>query len=152
MSRKIQLEPTHGYAWRIIGIASDSAIWKLCFELNSALGINLKAIAFDPDSDPGLDTNSLPSLFRDTQIRATLQPVECYEDMDSFPRREYVLLQPQKASLPAEVRAFSFFLVVRTPLEDVSVSDSTLQQLNSLEVVRSAVDLTHQKNLKNALL
>ncbi len=136
----------------MFGIASDVAIWKLCYEINNLLSLNLQAIALPESFDDPTHLTNLPSLFLDTQIPTTLRPVAYYEDMDTVPLQEFMVFAPTKSKLPAEAKAFSFFFVVRSALISANFVPDLLQKLNAIEFIRSVVDLSDLKNLKNSLL
>lgn len=153
MAKRVHIKGAFEYENLVIGIASDQRIWKLCFEVNKALSINLVGNRFQaemiPEEAPA--PNAPESLFEDDTFPPPSRSLIYYEDTESQRGHEYILCEIEPIQLPKAAKAFRYFLLIRavdTPAPNI---DAILLQLHALESVRSAVDITHVKNIKSLL-
>lgn len=135
----------------MIGIASHERIWKLCFEVNRLLDLNLRERESEPpppEPEPP-QASLLPPLKRPHESA----PLEAYEDAETLPQVECLLCTANRRSLPPAARPFPFFLVLHFR-ENATLPWETseiLARLQTSEAVISAVDLSHIKHIKQVL-
>ncbi len=154
LTKRVHIEGADDDDDQLIGIASDERIWKLCFEVNNSLKINLidrgLPPPLSPDSPPPEGTK-LTSLFQPGRGGKNTRNLTYYEDTESFRGREFVLCSLEARQLPKEAKAFRYFLLIRAVEVPPPETETLLQQLNELPSVRSAVDITHFKNIKSLI-
>lgn len=126
--RKNHIETESGVPPIVLGLASNERIWKLCWEINQALNLNISAGTDDGSGTPARDI---------------------YADTESDPKHDYFLLEnnapPKKLS--AKAKTFRFFLVVR-PIEKEEFDLKTLlNPLSEIDIVSLAVDLSAEKDI-----
>lgn len=114
----------------VVGIASNERAWKLTFDLNQALGIQLEA-----DSEgigPG---------------RAA------YVDADSDPDYDYLMVENSfpVRKVPRIARQFRFWLVLRPKRDAESPLRDLIQNLGQVASVSLAHDLSEVDELKKLL-
>jgi hypothetical protein len=153
LAKRVHIKGAFDYRYQVIGVASDQRIWKLCFEVNKALNINLVGAehphGFQTDSPS--DSPPADSLFQSDAFLPSSRSSIYYEDTESQRGREYTLCEIDAAQLPKALKAFRYFLLIRAIDSPLAPIDGILQQLLSLKSVRSAIDVTHVKNIKSLL-
>ncbi|MEL6590923.1 MAG: hypothetical protein AAFQ68_12615 [Bacteroidota bacterium] len=154
MTKRVHIQGAHDYDESIIGIASDEKVWKLCFEINNLLEINLLEKGLSSEDDPRtqeIEKAEEDSLFTRKSLSPIKRPLRNYEDTNSDRGREFALFAIKSADLPATIRAFRYFLLIRAidppPPDLVSI----VSKLNSSALIRSAVDLSNVKNIKSLI-
>ncbi len=116
----------------VIGIASNERIWKLCWELNKELDLNLTTGSRD-------------------LIQAGAG--EFYLDQESFPNFEYCLLENnfKKKSQTALARQFRYWLVIKPYQEAVPEIEAIMGNLKEISSISLAVDLSKEKEINKIL-
>lgn len=154
MTKRVHIQGAHDYDDFIIGIASDEKVWKLCFEINNLLGISLLEKDLPDEEDGGgkeIKEGKEDSLFTPKSLSPIKRPLRNYEDTNSSRGREYALFAIKSADLPATIRAFRYFLLIRATDPPPPDLVSTVRKLNSSALIRSAVDLSNVKNIKSLI-
>ncbi|MEZ4829524.1 MAG: hypothetical protein R3C61_25055 [Bacteroidia bacterium] len=154
MTKRIDIQNLFDYQYVVIGIASNDHIWKLCYEINRQLGLNLTERELDEgktEENASSDTTST-GLFDATDLSFGDRPLAYYEDMISDSRYEYILRKPDPNYLPKEARPFRFFFLVRTHDNPLPESADLIGRLSLSASVLSAVDISHIKNIKQLVL
>lgn len=146
MAKRIHIPQEAGETLIVFGIASDEPIWKLCWEINSVLGLSLSARSgADTATDhPATHEQDTPQLFEQS---GTAQPAALYEDPDSFAPAEIFLMPTPPEQLSRNIRPFRYLLALRSPGAYAGNVLPLLARLPALDFVKSAVDLSHIKSL-----
>ena len=154
MAKRIQIQKEDDYHYQIIGIASDERIWKVCYEINNLLKLRLKARPLDyaiPHDDTDLSENQ-QILFEQMEESGGLEDSRYYEDIETNKRVEYALfVQPVRSSLPKETKPFRYFFLIRSADQSPQDTGQIINALGSSTVIRSAVDITHIKQIKKLI-
>lgn len=146
--KRIEITEGLDYQYIAVGIASNERIWKLCYEINQSMGINLSEKEQKPPVSSEKPARTSPSLFDPGAISKEDRPLDYYEDMTSKPPLEYILRKPDTTQLPKETRPFRFFLLIRSVSGPVPEAREVIMQLSSASAVLSAVDISHIRNIK----
>lgn len=151
MARKVYIEQSFDYQLLVIGIASTERVWKLCHEVNRALGISLQESRSEHPGGPAEPpaTDSPEGLFGQEAPGGAAGPY--YEDHSSHPEWEYALAALPAARLPREARAFRYALLVRCAGTAAPDPDDLIARLSTAPAVLSAMDLSQVKNIKSLL-
>ena len=154
MTKRVKIEYSFDCQFTGIGIASDERIWKLCFEINQSLGINLKKWDSYPDfaEKKPTETTENQLLFEDDFTPQNASPDNYYIDTTSNSRIEYILCRPKRGLVPREVRMFRFFFFARSLKYPLPQADEIAFCINQISIVLSAIDISHIKNIKNLAL
>ncbi|GAB4426046.1 MAG: hypothetical protein OHK0039_43920 [Bacteroidia bacterium] len=156
MPRKVRIQSTEDEAIVFIGIASDERIWKLCHALNQLLGLNLLPLE-PPDTPATQDKQSPDKTYQPLLLDMPAAPPDeqsyIYEDNQSHVPLEFVLCAGNRSTLPQEARPFSAFLVIHYPHLPFPGwnPDRLLPLLNQSDLILSAVDISHLKNINQIL-
>lgn len=154
MTKRVHIEGAYDYDEYIIGIASDERVWKLCFELNNILNINMlddRNLTIEDATENDNDPQNVDLLFEAKALKPVKQSLQYYEDTNSIRGREFALFVADNANLPKTIRAFRYFLLIRIidpPPPDLTV---LVEQLNGSALVRSAVNISNVKNIKSLI-
>lgn len=129
--KNIKIEPDS--TGIVLGIASNERIWKLCWEINQTMQINLSEASRELDASAG---------------------TEVYADCDSSESFDYFLVENngRLKGVPKEAKPFRFWIMVRPKGEREADHSSILQQLKTNPSVSLATDLSNNQELKKALL
>lgn len=151
--KRVQIYERFDYQGIVIGIASDERIWKVCFEINESLAVNLKENTRNYDILLNeVDTDSPdPSLFHATESPQENRPVLFYEDVETNEDCAFYLFKPEATGLPKEIRSFRYLLAIQALTPSLPEPANILEKLNKLTTVRSAVDISHIKSIKHLL-
>ena len=104
-----------------------------------------------PFDDTDLSENQ-QMLFDQTEDKGRQEEERYYEDTETNKRIEYALfLQPARSSLPTETKPFRFFFLIRSADQSPQDTQKIIEQLGQSEVIRSAVDITHIKQIKQLI-
>lgn len=116
----------------VIGLASIDRIWKVCWNLNQALGLDLST---------GI------------QEVGTVRGPEIYADHESSNDFDYLLLEnPAKGKkVSARANQFRFWLVLKPKREAEPALETLLATLNQVENVSLAMDLSQEKDIKKLI-
>ena len=110
MAKRVKIKGAFEYQYYVIGIASDERIWKLCFEINNSLTINL--LQSDREEKKETEetvTNTENPLFGEEDLTQHNRGPAYYEDTQTDPSREYVLTTADRSNLPKSAKAFPYF-------------------------------------------
>lgn len=155
LTKRIDIQDIFDYQCVVIGLASNERIWKLCYEVNLHLGLNLAEKELEQGKTGGENSppNTLPQgLFEPLDFTPDDRPLAYYEDLYTDPRFEFILRKPDPALLPKEARPFRFFFLVRAHDGPLPEPADLIERLNKSSVVLSAVDISHIKNIKQLVL
>ena len=133
----------------VLGIATDVRSWKLCYELNQILGIQLRNAGdsgFFPDTGQEQEAREPELLFDQPPVSP-----EQFEDHDSFPHTEFILYSKETQKLPAETRPFRFFLLIRSESGQFSTPEELAARLIESTYIASVVNFSDNKNLQSLL-
>lgn len=116
----------------VIGLASIDRIWKVCWNLNQQLGLNLST---------GI------------QEVGVVRGPEIYADQETSTDFEYLLFENPAKGKKASARAnqFRFWLVLKPKREAEPELDGLLAILNQVENVSLAMDLSQEKDIKKLI-
>ncbi len=149
MAKRIEFSHTTDFQDLVIGIATDVRSWKLCYELNQILGLQLRNTDHPHPKEPIPDQDPEYSLLPPDSAGPFVE--EFYEDHDSFPSREVVLYSKDPQNIPAEARPFRFFLLIRSEIGQQTLPGALLSALGQSPLITSAVDLSSIKQLQHLL-
>jgi hypothetical protein len=153
--KRIHIDDPLEKHYMLIGIASDERIWKLCWEINQELKINLRKV--DPEAFLGEKAEgdeapeAAPRLFEPSQMPPNDTFPEYYEDAESDSRYEYALFANDRRISPKKVRPFSYFLLIRYGNTTAPHADQLLETLRHTPAIRSAADITGVENINDIL-
>ncbi|MEO0469357.1 MAG: hypothetical protein AAF206_07050 [Bacteroidota bacterium] len=135
----------------LIGIASDERIWKVCYEINNILTINLiENNTLSTASTESTDAHETPTgLFSKQSDPVRRLPLARYEDHASVARKEFILATFDRSVLPKEAKAFRYLLLIRNETNDAPLADEAIIRLKDSNIIRSAVNLSHVNNIKS---
>lgn len=148
LAKKLTVNEGAGYQDIILGIAADVRSWKLCYELNLILGINLKNTPSEPQVSDVLAPSPLQQQL-DLPTPAFTQ--EYFEDLDSQAQTEFVLCSKDPKKLPPESRPFRFFLLIRSNSATPPETDVMIRRLMKVDVIHSVVNFSDHKHLQHLL-
>ncbi len=161
LGKRIKFSQSLDHQDIVIGIVSDIRSWKLCYQLNQLLHLQLRNVReADFEGDFGLSSGPLnPSLaddsvgvFQDTLFDHSREfTPEMYEDSESFPSQEYLLYTKDPQNLPPEARPFRFFLLIRSESEPQLLATKVLESLQQSPAITFAADLSGDKHLQSLL-
>ncbi|MFK7924196.1 MAG: hypothetical protein AB8H47_19715 [Bacteroidia bacterium] len=154
MTKRVHIEGAHDYDEYIIGIASDERVWKLCFELNNILNINMldeRSSTNEDVKENEINPQNKDLLFETKALESVKRPLQYYEDTNSIRGREFALFVADSTNLPKTVRAFRYFLLLRIIDPPPPDLNKLIELLNGSALVRSAVNITHVKNIKSLI-
>jgi hypothetical protein len=154
LTKRVKIEYSFDYQFIGIGIASNEHIWKLCFEINQTLGINLlnqkDFTNFIPPKKVDIPDNQL--LFQAEKLAQTPSSDNYYIDTTSNSRIEYILCSPERGLIPREARMFRYFFFARSLKYPLPKLDEILLRFNQISIVLSAIDISNIKNIKHLVL
>lgn len=148
--KRVQIQDPREYQSVIIGIATHVRIWKLCFELNLCLGLALSVFEEQELTAENEDVDKEQSLFK-TALSSSQKNV-VYRDLESISGQEYFLHYPPQKRLVKEIQSFAYFLHLRFEKTNTPDLAEILSRINSLDLVVSAIDISHVKNIKSLFL
>lgn len=154
MTRKINIKDLPDDYYKILGINSEEKIWKLSYELNRLLNLNLQRIEKKWEN-PGKEKKSGTDSLFDLQS-GHFQKREAeflYLDEQTFPKYAVVLCAGAGQILPKPARPFRYFLFLRyntTGFEDQEWA-TWMETLKASSVVLTICDLSNLQELKNVL-
>lgn len=132
----------------VLGIATDVRSWKLCYEINHILEINLKNISlFHPNPD---DSTVLSSQER-LNLPTSPYLQERFEDLESVDHTEYILYTKDPQKLPKESKPFRFFLLIRSISALSLEADVMIRRLMKVDIIHSVVNFSDYKHLQHLL-
>ncbi len=154
MSKRVKIEYSFDYQYIGIGIACDEHIWKLCFEINQRLGLNLIEKEENSDFPEKSDDENIVEnlLFREKDLPKVERPLAYYEDSTSHSRIEYILCKPDTDKIPRDARIFRFFFFLRSLSDSLPPAEDIIKQLKQITAVISVVDISHVQNIKNLII
>ncbi len=154
LAKRIHIQEPFEYHHRVLGIASDAHIWKLCWEINQLLELNLvKKEKETPQPEQIKRAEEvLATLFKESDLQPPGGVQHYYEDLESNPNREYTLFESDRSLSPKEAKPFRYFLLILSGEEDKPDLESMITRLNQSEIILSSVDISDIKNIKNILL
>jgi len=126
------IETEAGIPPTIIGIASNERIWKICWEINQVLDLNLTAAR--QNTSPG----KAPDVYHDSGGR----------------ERESCSLFEQSATdkkIPALARKFRFWLVIRPAAGKQNDAGKLLKKLSGISSISLVADLSAEKEINRFL-
>lgn len=128
MAKKNVLDLQHDHPVTVIGIASNEMIWRLCWKVNQALGLNLAA--------------------EDGDVTRVREP-QRYEDYETDPDTDFLLfeqeLKPSQGSRLA--RQFRYWLVVKPKRDVLPGTADLIHRIGTIDVVSMCHDLTAEKDI-----
>jgi hypothetical protein len=148
------------YHYSIIGLASDDPIWKLCWQINQNLNLDLKKGDIEKlygAEDPELASDFTPAienvktLFEGYEFETPQKVVDYYEDLESAPRREFALFEHSLRPSPKEAKVFRYFFLIRSPHDPPGDLEGYLEKLNAIPSILYAVDITGIRNIKQII-
>ncbi|MEM7372249.1 MAG: hypothetical protein AAF587_26765 [Bacteroidota bacterium] len=148
--KRVQIQDPLEYQSVVIGIATHERIWKLCFELNQCLELALtvnEQQELPPDNE-AIEENQ--SLFRMSPDRSKRDVF--YQDLISISGQEFFLHYPPQKRLLPEIQTFAYFLHIRFEKTNTPDLAGILSSINALDLVVSAIDISHVKNIKSLFL
>lgn len=132
----------------ILGIAADVRSWKLCYELNLILEINLKNASYFGQNTENLIVSPVQEeLFLSTSSFIE----ERFEDMESKSHTEFILYTKDPQKLPAESKPFRFFLLIRSITAPSPEADVMIRRLMKVDIIHSVVNFSDYKHLQHLL-
>lgn len=132
----------------ILGIATDARSWKLCYEINHILEINLKNTShFYPNSE----NPTLPASREVLNLPVDPFFQERFEDVESVAHTEYLLYTKDPQKLPKESKPFRFFLLIRSISVLSPVADIMIRRLMKVDIIHSVVNFSDYKHLQHLL-
>ncbi len=148
MAKLIQINSDSSDNYRLIGIASDERIWKLCHEINMSLGIEMKRVDTSLPVEKPISVE--PNLFQDASEE---MPDEhpYYEDIDSEAGFTYSLFTNKHTISPKKVRAFRYFFLIRDEGNADIRIEEILKMLHTSPSIRTAVDISDATNLNEII-
>ncbi|MCB9231289.1 MAG: hypothetical protein H6581_06490 [Bacteroidia bacterium] len=114
----------------VFGVASNEKIWKLCWEINQELELNLAAES--------------PEFAGER---------EGYSDRETDSNFEYFLLENNRndKKIPRMAREFRFWFIIK-PLKDLTPDLPKLKaSLNKIAVISLAIDLSSQQDINKLI-
>lgn len=122
---KLDYEPS----MTVLGVASNDKVWKVCWKINQQLGLNLSS------SEEGMARLTGPELYRD-------------EESDSD--FEYLFFENtfQSRKVPPLARQFRFWLAIKAKRDEEPSVEEVLRQLQEIDAVSLARDLSQEKDIK----
>lgn len=154
MPKRVYIEAADDFLFHVIGIASDERIWKLCWSINQHLGLNL--VRHEPDSETSAAAEQASSpphapLFPIQKLGSRPWLKEYYEDIEAEGGLEYALFANEPTISPKIVRAFRYFLLIRSRKESSFDRTKVVQTLNNVDIILTAVDITEVENINNII-
>ncbi|MFM2376642.1 MAG: hypothetical protein RLZZ165_1739 [Bacteroidota bacterium] len=116
----------------VIGIASNDMVWRLCWKLNQALGINLATAEDD--------------------LAQTRVPI-LYADDESDPEFDYIFFENvlKRSQGTKLATTFRFWLVVKGKKDRRAETDALVRVISEIDIVSMALNLTDEKDIKKLL-
>ncbi|MEM6630715.1 MAG: hypothetical protein AAF694_13630 [Bacteroidota bacterium] len=134
----------------LLGIASDERIWKLCWEINQLLEIDMKAVereVHDTKTEPFQEWTVDHKLFS----FSTEEDNIFYQDDKSRKDQDFLLFSARFTERSKSLRAFRYLFVIRYEGELLIEKEKLLNIINSSSIILSAVDLTDYNDLNPQL-
>ena len=151
MAKKIQLENwEESEAILFVGIASDERIWKLCWEINRLLQIDMKAVekdTFEAKTEPFKEWAAEHRLFSFSSEEDNI----FYQDDKSRKDQDFLLFSARFTERSKGLRAFRYLFVIRYEGELFTSKQELISLVNSSPIILSAVDLTDYNDLNTQL-
>lgn len=116
----------------VVGVASNDRIWKLCWNINQLLDLNLASAR---------------------QEVVDFRPTDIYEDTESSLDYEFAFFENNFKSrkVPKKAREFRFWFVIKLRKEKEPDITSFIRKLNQVENISLAVDLSQEKDIKSLI-
>lgn len=132
MAKKNVIQLEYDAPASVLGIASNDKVWKVCWQLNQALELNLASAEDDM-----------------TRVRG---PV-LYTDDESQPGFGYVFFEQtlKTSKLPRLARQFRYWLVIKPYRDELPDIPAMLQTLRQVDAISLAHDLSQEKDIKKLL-
>ena len=151
MAKRIQLENwDKSERILLVGIASDERIWKLCWEINRLLEIEMKAIEkeiLESKTEPFQEWVTEQRLFSFSMEEDNI----FYQDDKSRKDQDFLLFSARFTERSKNLRAFRYLFVIRYEGELFIRKEELIHIVNSSSIVLSAVDLTDYNDLNPQL-
>lgn len=148
MAKRLTFTEESDYQDIVLGIATDVKSWKLSYELNQILEIQLRNTSSPPPSQKKSQENeALPDL----GITSEPFAAERFEDLESVPGIEFVVYSKDPQKLPADSRPFRFFLLIRSVSAPPPEADELMRRLQEAPVIHSTVNFSDHKHLQHLL-
>ena len=151
LAKKLHIDQEFDDQHDLIGIASDERIWKVCYEINNLLKINLieKGIQSNAEAGKSMQEEAHTGLFSEQSDPRFRFPLARYEDLESVPRKEFILATFDRSVLPKEAKAFRYLLLIRYETNAAPPAEEAIIRLKDSNIIRSAVNLSHVNNIKS---
>lgn len=146
MSKRIHIHESEQDDVYVVGISSEEKVWKICWEINQILAIQLRQ-AEHPDAEEGV-TNVVDSSSMLPGMDALQIPPSYYEYQTSNEEKEYFLVGGELTDIPKSVKFFRYFLIIRSVSKEFIDLPEVLRLLNKSDLIQAAADLTHVKDIK----
>ena len=116
----------------VVGVASNDKIWKVCWNINQQLTLQLASAEEDV-----------------TQVKGP----ELYTDFDSDTDFDYFFFENSFKSnkVPKLARQFRYWLVIRPKKDRIPEVKGIVRALTEIENISLAHDLTNEKDIKKLL-
>lgn len=116
----------------VVGVASNDKIWKICWNINQQLGLQLASAPEDV-----------------TQVKGP----ELYTDFDSDADFDYYFFENSFKSnkVPKLARQFRYWMVIRPKKDRILEVKGILRALTEIENISLAHDLTNEKDIKKLI-
>jgi hypothetical protein len=116
----------------VIGVASNDKVWKVCWNINQQLSLQLASAEDDV-----------------TRVKGP----ELYTDPDTDPDFEYYFFENtfKSSKVPQLARQFRYWLVIRPKKDLLPEVKTILRALAEIDNISLAHDLTQEKDIKKLL-
>ncbi|MEM1000042.1 MAG: hypothetical protein AAGN35_23510 [Bacteroidota bacterium] len=116
----------------VLGVASNDKIWKVCWNINQQLGIQLATAPEDV-----------------TRVKGPAM----YTDLERDPDFDYYFFENthKTSKVPRLARQFRYWLVIRHRREVAPEIRTILRRLAQVDNISLAHDLSHEKDIKKLL-
>jgi hypothetical protein len=153
LTKRIHIREPFDDQYHVLGIASDAHIWKLCWEINQLLELNLVKKEKEAPQREELNRAEevLASLFKENELQPPSGVQHYYEDLESERNVEYTLFESDRSLSPKEAKPFRYFLMIMSTGEYKPDLAPMILRLNQSEIILSSVDISDIKNIKNIL-
>lgn len=148
LAKRLTFTEESDYQDIVLGIATDVKSWKLSYELNQILEIQLRNTSSQEPSEGKSEQNQGPP---DLGITPEPFAAERYEDLETIPGIEFVVYSKDPQKLPADSRPFRFFLLIRSVSAPPPEADELMRRLLKAPVIHSTVNFSDHKHLQHLL-
>jgi hypothetical protein len=116
----------------VVGVASNDKIWKVCWNINQQLGLELSSA-------------------KDDVMRAT--GPEMYTDLETDADFEFTFFENtfKTSKVPKLARNFRYWLVIRPKREVAPEIRTIVRSLSQVDNISLAHDLSNEKDIKKLL-